>query len=107
MKNVGELFNNAHPEQKKVILSTSPNIEVITERIVDKERKKTLKVRKNVRHLQVGGTRQAFTLYRKKYPKRKISLSSFRKYTPKNIKKAKRDSDLCTLSADGFKTKKN
>ena len=176
MKNVGELFNNAHPEQKKVILSTviksftidelerkyrfafgklpkktiikakeiakikpgkhqkkiretkqlpqdqikeiaefyesdevsrpSPNIEVITKRIVDKENKKILKFRKNVRYLQVGGTRHAFTLYRKKYPNRKTSLSSFRKYTPKNIKKAKRDSDLCTLCADGFKNKK-
>ena len=45
-------------------------------------------------------------IFRKKYPKVKISRSSFRKYTPNNIKKAKRDSDLCTLCADGFKNKK-
>ena len=175
MKNVGELFNNAHPEQKKVILSTviksftidelerkyrfafgklpkktivkakkiakikpgkhqkkirktkklpqdiikqiqefnlsdlvsrpSANREVITERKRDEEGN-IRKTRENVRFNQIGGQRNAYYAFRKKYPKVKISPSSFRKYTPNNIKKAKRDSDLCTLCADGFKNKK-
>ena len=66
---------------------------------------KKLKLPVPVRYLQSGGLRNAHEQYQQEHLSKNlgVSLSSFKKYKPKEIKKAKRDSDLCNICVEGKK----